>query len=386
MSPKRKKPEAVFWQGNQAIAEGALAAGCNFFAGYPITPSSEVLEIMAKEQPLRGGSFIQMEDEISSMACIIGASLAGAKAMTATSGPGFSLMQENLGFACMAEVPCVVLNVMRGGFSTGMPTAPGQGDVMQSRWGTHGDHPIIVLAVSSVEDCFHQTVRAFNLAERFRTPVVILSDEMVGHTREKILKPERSKIEIINRARPEVPPDWYVPYRDDGSGVPPMAAFGSGYRYHVTGLVHDERGFPTSRSDEIEPFYKRIFGKINRNLSDIVDYEEINCQRAELVIVAYGSVARAAQLAVEWAQEEGLPIGLFKVKTLTPFPYQALAELAGRVRGLLAPELNLGQIALDVAFAAQGLTRIRTLNRIDGKPIDPRNILAKAKEMLGYDQ
>lgn len=383
MSPRRKSPKSVFWQGNQAVAEGALAAGCSFFAGYPITPSSEVLEIMARKLPLTGGAFIQMEDEISSMAAIVGASLSGAKSMTATSGPGFSLMQENLGFACMAEVPCVLLNVMRGGFSTGMPTAPGQGDVMQSRWGTHGDHPIIVLAASSVEDCFFQTVRAFNLAERFRTPVIILSDETVGHTREKIELPTTKKVEVLNRQTPEVPPDWFVPYKDDGTGVPPMASFGSGYRYHVTGLVHDERGYPTTRTDEIEPFYKRLFGKINRNLDFIVDYDEIRCEDADLVVVAYGSVARSAELAVTRAREAGLRLGLFKVKTLTPFPYQALANMAARVEGFLIPELNLGQVALDVAFAGQGLTRIRTINRIDGHHIEPDDIVAKAREMLG---
>jgi 2-oxoglutarate ferredoxin oxidoreductase subunit alpha len=370
-------------QGNEAVAEGALAAGCNFFAGYPITPSSEVLEIMAKRMPLINGSFIQMEDEIASIAAVIGASLAGAKAMTATSGPGFSLMQENIGFACMAEVPCVILNVMRGGFSTGLPTSPGQGDVMQSRWGTHGDHPIIVLAVSSVEECFYQTVRAFNLSEQFRTPVIILSDEMVGHTREKIASPALPAT-VINRPKPTVPPDWYVPYKSDPSGVPAMADFGSGYRYHVTGLVHDERGFPTQRVDEIEPFYQRLFAKINRHLKQIVDFEIIQGKGAEVVIVAYGSTARSSLLAVEMAGEEGLPIGLFKIKTLTPFPYQDISNLTKQVKGFLVPEMNLGQVVLDVALSVQGECRVETINRIDGKPINPVDILNKAKELLEH--
>ncbi len=382
MSPKRS-PDAVLWQGNQAIAEGALAAGCNFFAGYPITPSSEVLEIMSERLPLIGGSFIQMEDEIASMAAIIGASLAGSKSMTATSGPGFSLMQENIGFACMAEVPCVVLNVMRGGFSTGMPTSPAQGDVMQARWGSHGDHPIIVLAVSSVEECFYQTVRAFNLAEHFRTPVIILSDEMVGHTREKILTPPEN-ISTVNRTRPEVPPNWYIPYKNDPVGVPAMADFGSGYRFHVTGLVHDERGFPTARIDEIEAFYARVFGKINLHLEKIVDFEEYQIEDAEVIIVAYGSVARAARLVVDLGRAEDFKIGLFKVKTLTPFPYARLSELAPQIKGFLVPELNLGQAALDVALAAPGACLVQPLNRIDGRPIPPSEILAKAKEVAEH--
>jgi len=378
---KKKAEKALFLQGNQAIAEGALAVGCNFFAGYPITPSSELPEIMSKRLPLTGGTFIQMEDEISSMGVVIGASLAGAKAMTATSGPGFSLMQENIGFACMAEVPCVILNVMRGGFSTGMPTSPGQGDVMQARWGTHGDHPIIVLSVSTPEECFYQTVRAFNLSERFRTPVIILSDEMVGHTREKILAPSLP-VEVIDRPQPEMPPDWYVPYKNDPSGVPPMAAFGSGYRYHVTGLVHDERGFPTSRSDEIEPFYQRIFGKINAHLDEIIEVEEVEVAGAEVVVIAYGATARAALHAVQKARKESLPIGLLKIKTLTPFPYDRVAKLGRLVKGLLVPEMNLGQVALDVALAVQGECLVSPLNRIDGRPIDPAAILAQAKELL----
>jgi len=252
MSGRSKEGEVLLLQGNEALAEGALAAGCRFFAGYPITPASEIAEHMALKLPALGGTFIQMEDEIASMGAVIGASLAGVKAMTATSGPGFSLMQENIGFACMAETPCVIVDVMRGGPSTGLPTLASQGDVMQARWGTHGDHPIIVLAVSSVRDCFEIAVFAFNLAEKYRVPVIILSDEVVAHTRETFVPPPPGEIEVFDRLKPTVPPEWYLPYEDTGTGVPPMAAFGDGYRHHVTGLTHDERGFPTQRSDEID--------------------------------------------------------------------------------------------------------------------------------------
>ena len=243
------KPQARLLQGNEAIVHGALAAGCNFFAGYPITPSSEIMELMSRELPIIGDVFIQMEDEIASLGACIGASLAGRKAMTATSGQGFSLMQENFGYACMAEVPVVVVNVMRAGPSTGMPTNVAQGDVQQARWGTHGDHPSIVLCPSTVAECYELTVTAFNHAERFRTPVVLLSDEMVAHTREKVVLPHPEDVEVIDRRRPTVPPDWYVPYKADGSFIPQLADLGDGYRYHVTGLTHDERGFPTRRLD-----------------------------------------------------------------------------------------------------------------------------------------
>src|SRR5271157_6120124 len=269
----RRKPmsknRGCLVQGNEAIVQGALAAGCNFYAGYPITPSSEIMELMSVELPVRGDIFIQMEDEIASLGACIGASLAGVKAMTATSGPGFSLMQENLGFACVAEVPAVIVNVMRGGPSTGLPTHVSQGDAQQARWGTHGDHPIIVLAVSTTRECFELTVKAFALAEKYRTPVIILSDEVVAHTREKLLLPPETPLEVVDRVRPDMPPEWYLPYADTASGVPPMGIFGDGYRYHVTGLIHDVRGYPTLRQDEIEPFLGRLFRKISTHFEDI---------------------------------------------------------------------------------------------------------------------
>jgi 2-oxoglutarate/2-oxoacid ferredoxin oxidoreductase subunit alpha len=284
--------------GNEACVKGALAAGCRFYGGYPITPASEIAEQMSRELPRLGGAFIQMEDEIASMGAIIGASLAGVKSMTATSGPGFSLMQENIGFACMAEVPCVILDVMRAGPSTGSPTSPSQSDVMQARWGTHGDHPMIVLAPSSVSECFSLTVEAFNLSEKYRNPVIVLIDENIIHTKEKITIPSPEEIKIIDRSKPSEPPEWFIAYKDPGTGVPPMPAFGSGYRFHVTGLTHDERGYPTTRPDEIEPLIKRLFQKISRDFGKLQLADAYYTEDATLNIIAYGSVARAALKAV----------------------------------------------------------------------------------------
>ena len=318
-------------QGNEAIVEGALAAGCRFFAGYPITPASEIGEILSVRLPAVGGTFVQMEDEIASMGAVIGASLAGTKSMTATSGPGFSLMQENLGYACITEVPCVVVDVMRGGCSTGLPTNPGQGDVMQARWGTHGDHPIIVLSVSSVHDCFDITVRAFNLSERYRTPVIILSDEMVAHTREVVELPPAENIEVIDRIRPSVPPEWYVPYEGNARGVSPMAAFGEGYRYHVTGLVHDVRGFPTQSPKEIEEFNLRLFRKITLGFHEIQITKPFMMDDAEVAVIAYGSVVRTAGRAVAQAREHGVKAGMLQLITLFPFP-------------ILHPTLNISHL------------------------------------------
>ncbi|MEJ5365926.1 MAG: 2-oxoacid:acceptor oxidoreductase subunit alpha [Desulfosoma sp.] len=367
----------VLLQGNEAMVEGALAAGCTFFAGYPITPATEISEVMSVKLPAVGGTFIQMEDEIASMGAIIGASLAGAKSMTATSGPGFSLMQENLGFACVAEVPCVVVNVMRGGPSTGLPTNVSQGDVMQARWGTHGDHPIIALAVSTTKDCFDITVKAFNLAEKYRTPVIILSDEVVGHTREKIRIPHPEELEVVDRIRPNMPPEWYIPYEDNSRGVPPMGIFGDGYRYHVTGLIHDVRGFPTQRADEIVPFLTRIHRKISQNFFDILMVDAEEADDADVLVIAYGSVARSGRRAVREARRRGVRAGLLQLITLWPFPRQILEPYLKRVRAVLVPELNMGQISREVKRINQGMTRVETLNRIDGNLITPDEILVR---------
>jgi 2-oxoglutarate ferredoxin oxidoreductase subunit alpha len=376
-----KKSPPILLQGNEAVVEGALYAGCRFFAGYPITPASEIAEVMAYRLPAVDGTFIQMEDEIASLGAVIGASLAGAKAMTATSGPGFSLMQENLGFACIAEVPCVVVNVMRGGPSTGLPTLPSQGDVQQARWGTHGDHPIIVLAASSTWECFTLTVKAFNLSEKYRTPVILLSDEVVAHTREKVIFPPSAEIEVIDRDRPTMPPEWYVPYEDNARGVPPMGIFGDGYRYHVTGLIHDLHGFPTGREDEIAPFLHRLFRKINQHFTDIQMVHEDLTADAELLVVAYGSVARSALPAVKEARKRGLKAGLFKLITLWPFPRRFLEPLLHRVRAVLVPEMNMGQMSREVKRINQGATTVATLNRVDGNLITPDEILERLMKL-----
>ncbi len=381
MTAKRPPGRQLLLQGNEAIVEGALAAGCRFFAGYPITPATEISEVMSYRLPAVDGTFIQMEDEIASLGAVIGASLAGVKSMTATSGPGFSLMQENLGFACTAEVPCVIVNVMRGGPSTGLPTKVSQGDVMQARWGTHGDHPIIVLAVSTTRDCFTTTVRAFNLSEKYRTPVIVLADEVVAHTREKIYLPRPEEVDVIDRIRPNMPPDWYIPYEDNSRGVPPMSVFGDGYRYHVTGLIHDVRGFPTERQDEITAFSNRIFRKITQHFSDIMQIEEEMTEDAEVLVVAYGSVARSAHRAVREARERGVKAGLIQLVTLWPFPRHAIEPVLRRVRAVLVPELNMGQMSREVKRINEGATRVETLNRIDGNLITPNEILIRLLRM-----
>lgn len=371
---RRPSKKRLLLQGNEAIVEGALAAGCRFFAGYPITPASEISEILSYRLPQVGGTFIQMEDEIAGLGAVVGASLAGVKSLTATSGPGFSLMQENLGFACIAEVPCVVVNVMRGGPSTGLPTNPAQGDVMQARWGTHGDHPIIVLAVSTTLDCFEITVQAFNLSERYRVPVIILSDEMVAHTRETVTLPASHEIKIIDRISPSMPPEWYIPYKDNSNGVPAMAAFGDGFRHHVTGLVHDVRGFPTQSSHEIEAFISRLFRKITQGFHEIQMTKSFFLDDAEVAVIAYGSVARSARRAVIQTREKGIKAGLLQLITLFPFPRHAVEDILKQCRCVLVPEMNMGQISREVKRVNQWPTHVEQYNRIDGGLITPDEI------------
>jgi 2-oxoglutarate ferredoxin oxidoreductase subunit alpha len=366
---------AVLMQGDEACAEGAITAGCNFFAGYPITPATEIAELMARRLPQVGGVFIQMEDEIASIAAAIGASVGGAKAMTATSGPGFSLMQENIGYAAMAEIPCVIVDVQRLGPSTGRPTSPSQGDVMQARWGTHGDHPIIVLYPSSVRETFDLMVTAFNFAERYRTPVILLMDEVIGHMRTKVELPKADTFERVERAETLVPPEWYKPYENYSSDVPPLIPFGEGYRYHITGLHHDERGYPTDRLDEINPWLKRVFRKIERNLSDILLYEENGVKGAEMLVVAYGAAARSARHAVELARKGGRRVGFLKLKTLWPFPEEAVEQAAKEVSRVVVPEMNLGQLVLEVERVV-GRRKVRRVNRADGEMLKPAEILA----------
>jgi 2-oxoglutarate ferredoxin oxidoreductase subunit alpha len=368
-------------QGNEAIVEGAIAAGCRFFAGYPITPATEIAEGMSVRLPVVDGTFVQMEDEIASMGAIIGASLAGVKSMTATSGPGFSLMQENLGFACISEVPCVIANIMRGGPSTGLPTNPSQADVMQMRWGTHGDHPIIVLSPYSVEECFTVTIKAFNLSERYRVPVIVTTDEVVAHMREKIALPPKDSLEIIDRVRPNVPPDWYIPFEDNSLGVPPMSAFGDGYRYHITGLVHDVRGFPTSRADEVDAFIRRLHRKINKGLGYIQEGEHYLLDDAEVAIIAYGSIGRTAKQAALLARENGQKVGVFRPITLWPFMRKTIVDILKNVRAVIIPEMNMGQFSREVKRVDQNYARIITLNKVNGQVITPEEILKKLKEV-----
>ncbi len=365
--------------GNEACALGAMASGLSFFAGYPITPATEISEILSLKLPQVDGTFIQMEDEIASLGAVIGASQAGAKAMTATSGPGFSLKQENIGFACMAEVPCVVVNVQRGGPSTGLPTMPAQGDVMQARWGTHGDHAIIALAPNSVAETFELTVRAFNLSETYRTPVILLLDEIIGHVNEKVSLPE--KVEVVNRAGPDEPPDRYLPYRHTESGVPPMAIYGKGgYRFHVTGLAHNETGFPTNDPKQIDKLNRRLVWKIERHRDAIVEVGRERCDDAEIAVFAYGSVSRAAHQAVREAREKGIRAGLLRPRTLWPFPDVEVRELAGRVRAIVVPEMNLGQMAHEVEWAVAGSCPVIPFGRVDGLPINPAQILSLIEE------
>ena len=378
---KKKGKQELLLQGNEAIVEGALRAGCRFFAGYPITPATEISEALSIKLPQVDGTFIQMEDEIASLGAVIGASLAGVKSMTATSGPGFSLMQENLGFAVIAEVPCVIVNAMRGGPSTGLPTSPAQGDVMQARWGTHGDHPIIALCPSTVRECYEVTIKAFNFSEKYRNPVIILVDEVVAHMREKITLDDTENIEIFNRVKPTVPPEWYIPYEDTPKGIPAMANFGEGYRYHVTGLTHDVRGFPTSRPDEIDPFIRRLFRKISQNYGDISIGEFYMTDDADISIIAYGCVARSAKRAVMDAREKGLKVGLLKLTTLWPFMRDAVEKVLQRSKITIVPEMNMGQISREVKRVNRGESKVFTVNRVDGKIITPQDILARIKEV-----
>jgi len=364
-------------QGNEAIALGAIAAGCRFYAGYPITPSTEVAEVMSRELPKVGGKFIQMEDEIASMAAIIGGSVGGLKSMTATSGPGFSLMQENIGYAAMAEIPCVIVNVQRLGPSTGQPTAASQGDVMQARWGTHGDHPIIALSPISVADSFELTVKAFNFAEKYRTPVILLTDEIIGHMREPIELPDFETIERVERIVTESPAE-YKAYRNVPEGVPPMANFGRGYRYHITGLFHDEVGFPTQRLDEMEPWLERVNGKFERHAEDILLYQADYQPGARTAILSYGASARTARHAVKLLRAKGEKASLFIAQTIWPFPEQAVEALADSVERIIVPEMNLGQLALEVERIA-GRRKVVRVNRANGEMVTPEMVVKAAE-------
>ena len=373
-------------QGNEACVEGAIAAGLKFFAGYPITPSTEIAELCSLRLPQVGGKFIQMEDEIASMGAVCGASLAGLKAMTATSGPGFSLKQENLGFAAETEIPCVVVDVQRVGPSTGMPTSPAQGDVMQARWGTHGDHEIVALCPSSVLEAYTLAVEAFNIAEELRTPVILLMDEIVGHLREKVVLPEPGTLVIKDRARPEKAPGAYKPYeidKSDLSKVPPLAPFGRGYRFHVTGLSHAEDGFPTNDVEVARAQIDRINQKIRQRSKGLQKVEELMTEDAEVYVFAYGGTARSARKAVKDARAQGIKAGLIRAITIWPFADEALLRAkARRPKAVVVPELNLGQMALPVERTIAGACPVVRVNKVGGGLIEPEEILEAIKEAV----
>ncbi len=370
-------------QGNEACVEGALYAGFRFFAGYPITPSTEIAEISSVKLPKVGGKFIQMEDEIAGIAATIGASIAGLKSMTATSGPGFSLKQENLGYACIAEIPLVVVNVQRGGPSTGLPTAPAQGDLMQARWGTHGDHSIIVLSPSSVYETFTETVRAFNLSEKYRTPVILLSDEVVAHLREKIEIPYEGELEVINRPTPNCSPKDYLPYKIPEAGkVTPLAPFGTGYSYNITGLFHDEIGFPSNSTENAQKYIEHMTNKIKLNYDEIVKSESINTIDADTLIVSFGSTSRSVRSAINFLREDGYRVGMFRPITVCPFPHRELEELSKKVKNIFVVEMNLGQMLLEVERIVKGNSKVHFIGRANGEVITPYEIYSKVLEII----
>jgi 2-oxoglutarate ferredoxin oxidoreductase subunit alpha len=376
--------EAVFWSGNEVVAEAAIAAGCRFFGGYPITPSSEIAAVMSKRLPEVGGTFIQMEDEIAAMGAVIGASMAGAKSMTATSGPGFSLKQENIGFACMVEAPCVVVDVQRGGPSTGLPTHPGQSDFMQARWGTHGDHATIALAPAYLRELYLEMIRAFNLSEKFRVPVIVLIDEIIGHMSECFVVPTPDEYAIANRVKPNLPPDKYNPYEvNDGELVPPMANYFEGYRFHATGLNHDKTGFPTTDPIVCHLDEVRQIDKVAKNRGEIDRWEEVMVDDAEILVVAFGSTARGAHTAIEDARRVGIRAGLFRPITVWPFPDEAVRRLASRMKAVIVAEMNLGQMVLEVERAVHSDIKVVGCHKVGGVPIEPYEIVAKIREVAG---
>ncbi len=392
----------VVANGNEMVVEGAIDAGCRFFAGYPITPSSEIAEGMAKRLPKIGGVFLQMEDEIASVACAIGGSLGGKKSMTASSGPGISLKQEGIGLACMAEIPLVIINVMRGGPSTGLPTRIAQADVMQARWGTHGDHPVVAICPATVKECYTETIRAFNIAEELRTPVYVLTDAFLAHLSEKVELPDGKELKIVNRKRPSVKPEDYYPYDTGFGDVPPIADYFSGYRFHVTGLNHDKTGFPDINPVLQESEEERLINKVLRRQEKIATYENYKIEDADIVIVAYGSNALGAKEAVDSARKAGIKAGLFRPITIWPFPSIALQQVAASAKHIIVTEVNLGQMVYEIEriiLGGRAVTEIKNGNLIfdtrhprssadlttvlqaNGTPIRPNQILSRIKEV-----
>jgi 2-oxoglutarate ferredoxin oxidoreductase subunit alpha len=369
-----------FINGDTACAEGAISAGCRFFAGYPITPATEVAERMSERIPQVGGVFIQMEDEIASMNAVLGASWAGVKAMTATSGPGFSLMMENLGLGVMLETPCVVVNVQRAGPSTGLPTLVAQGDMMQARWGAHGHYEIIALVPDSPQEMFDLTIEAFNLSEQYRVPVLLMADEAVGHMSEKVVIPRINQKELVSRPRPKVAPEEYSPYDSKGGLVPPMAIAGEGYRFHVTGLTHDEKGYPVMTAEAQDKLVRRLVDKIRLNAKDIIKYEEIDIDDAEVIVVSYGISARIARYAIRKARDEGIKAGFLRLITVWPFAEDHIRKLASKVKAFIIPEINYGQIVREVERCAAGKAKARLVPHMGGGVHLPETILEAIRE------
>ena len=368
-----------FINGDEACAEGAIAAGCLFFGGYPITPATEVAEHMSERLPDVGGTFIQMEDEIAAMTSILGAAWTGAKTMTSTSGPGFSLMMETIGLAVVTETPCVVVNVQRAGPSTGLPTQGAQGDMMQVKWGSHGDYEIIALAPCSPQEMFDLTITAFNLSERFRTPVFIMSDEIVGHMSEKVVIPTKDQIKLISRKKPKGPKNKFKLYQPGPDGVAPMPAIGDGYKVHVTGLTHDERGYPVMTVETQEEMMGRLLGKIRNNLTDIIMTEQYQMADADIVIVSYGISSRTSYTACDMARKKGFKVGLLRLITVWPFPDKIIRDLAQRVRGFITVEINLGQISREVERCA-GILPTFLAGHAGGAVVPPEDVLVILEE------
>ena len=369
-----------FINGDIACAEGAIAAGCLFFGGYPITPATEVAEHMSERLPHVGGTYIQMEDEIAAMTSILGGAWTGKKTMTATSGPGFSLMMETVGLAIVTETPCVVVNVQRGGPSTGLPTQGGQADMMQAKWGSHGDYEIIALAPSSPQEMFDLTITAFNLSEKYRTPVFIMSDEIVGHMSEKVVIPEKKAIKIFSRVQPQGKKENFHPFRPGANGVAPMPAIGQGYKVHVTGLTHDEKGYPVMTVETQAEMMERLLGKIRNNLDDIIMTEQYRLDDADIVIVSYGVSSRTSYTAVDMAREQGIKAGLLRLITVWPFPDHLIKELALRVKGFITVEINMGQISREVERCAAYKVPSYLAGHPGGAVVSPEAVISIMKE------
>ncbi len=380
--PKGVMTGAHFLDGDHACCEGALSAGCRFVAGYPITPSTEVVERIAARFPAVGGMFIQMEDEIASSIAIQGAVWGGAKAMTVTSGPGFSLMMEHIGLAVMLETPCVFVDVQRGGPSTGLPTLPGQADMMQARWGSHGDYEIIAFSPSSPQECYDLTIEAFNMAEKYRVPVMMMLDECVGHMTEKVVIPEADTIDIVDRQYTTAKPGEYLPYETKGNWVPPMVKAGDGHYFHVTGLTHDERGYPVMNAEAQEKCVHRIVNKIRENAESIVHLRETDIEDADVVVVSYGITSRVALKAISMAKAQGIKVGHLRLITVWPFPETRIRQLAELGKAFVLPELNYGQVFLELQRVVEGRSRSYLIPHGGGTVHDPEVIFQKIKEAV----